>query len=90
MKYSAERTEWRQKRPDDALSKILKIITWVLTGLVFILVGLMRRPDLRIPLPDGVDLDFLPPVHAAINTAVAICLVAALIAISAGDRKSVV
>ncbi len=78
------RAEWLRRAPDHTLSKLLKIITWVITGLVFILVGLMRQPDLRIPLPEGVSLDFLPAVHAVINTLVAIALIAGLFAVMSG------
>ena len=60
------------------LEKKLKIGAWVITALVLILVGLMRRPEFKIPLPDGVDLSFLPPFHATVNALLAIVLVMAL------------
>src|SRR5690606_101324 len=66
------------------LSKKLKIVAWILTGAVLVLVGLMRRPELRIPLPEGWSFDFLPPVHAALNTGVSIALVVALMAVKQG------
>lgn len=61
--------------------KKLRLGVWIVTVLVLVLVGLMRRPELRIVLPDGVSLDFLPAVHAVLNTTVAIFLITALIAI---------
>lgn len=66
------------------LWKKLRIVTWILTGAVLILVGLMRRPDLRIPLPEGVDLTFLPAVYSAINGVVAVVLIAGLVAVFKG------
>jgi putative membrane protein len=61
--------------------KKLRIGVWIVTALVLVLVGLMRRPDLRVILPDGVHLDFLPAVHAVLNSAVAVFLIAALVAV---------
>lgn len=80
----SEREEWLRREPNEELSRKLKVVTWVLTGVVLILVGLMRRPELRIPLPDGVDFNFLPPIHAAINSIVAVLLVLAVLAVRAG------
>lgn len=84
MSFPTERSEWLKREPQEGLSKKLKIVTWILTGVVLVLVGLMRRPELRIPLPEGVVLDFLPPVHALINGSVAVLLVLSLSAIRAG------
>ncbi|BCU79145.1 DUF420 domain-containing protein [Luteolibacter sp. LG18] len=81
---SDERKEWLSRTPDEALSKKLGIVTWVLTAVVLILVGLMRRPELRIPLPEGWSFTFLPPVHAILNSLVAVCLVGALVAVKQG------
>jgi putative membrane protein len=79
-----ERKEYLSRSPDEALSKKLGIVAWILTAVVLILVGLMRRPDLRIPLPDGWSFAFLPPVHAVINTLVSIALVVAIVAVKQG------
>ena len=49
---------------------------------MLILVGIMRR--VKIPLPEGIDLGFLPPVHAGLNTCVALFLILALIMIKRG------
>ena len=55
----------------------LKIAAWVVTGVVLLLVGLMRR--VKIPLPDDVDVGFLPAVNASINSLTALLLVVALV-----------
>ena len=72
--------------PNVALGNKLRIVVWVLTVAVWLLVGAMRRPE-KIPLPEGVSLSFLPMVHAILNTSVAIFLVAALVMVK---RKNVV
>lgn len=64
-----------------ATEKKLRGGVWIVTILVLVLVGLMRRPELRIILPDGMHLNFLPAVHAILNSTVAVCLIAALIAV---------
>ena len=79
-----ERKEWLSRSPDEALSKKLGIIAWVLTAVVLVLVGLMRRPELRIALPNGWSFAFLPPVHAVLNSLVAIALVVAVVAVKQG------
>ena len=84
MTTNADREQWLAKQPNEKLSKTLKLATWIITALVLILVGLMRRPELRIPLPEGVDLGFLPPFHAIVNSIVAILLVLAIVAVKAG------
>jgi putative membrane protein len=81
---SDERKQWLSRPPQEALSKKLKVVAWILTGAVLVLVGLMRRPELRIPLPEGWSFSFLPPVHAALNTGVSIALVVALMAVKQG------
>ena len=72
--------------PNIALGNKLRILVWVLTVAVWLLVGAMRRPE-KIPLPEGVSLSFLPMVHAILNTGVAVCLITALVMIK---RKNVV
>lgn len=77
-----ERTQWLARPPREELSKKLGIAAWVLTAAVLGLVTLMRR--VKIPLPEGVDLSFLPPFHAAVNAVAAVVLVVALIAVLKG------
>jgi putative membrane protein len=79
-----ELKEWLSRTPDEVLSKKLGRVAWTLTAVVLVLVGLMRRPELRVPLPEGWSFAFLPPVHAAINTLVTIALVVAIIAVKQG------
>ena len=68
-----------------AMEQRLRAVVWVLTGLVLILVGMMRRPEFHIQLPEGVSLAFLPAVHAVLNSLVAVCLILAVISIKKGD-----
>ncbi len=75
-----ERELYTKQEPNLVLGKKLKIAVWVLTVVVWLLVGAMRRPE-KFPLPDGVSLSFLPAVHAALNTLVAIFLIVAVVMI---------
>ncbi len=77
-----ERTQWLRREPDNRLSAKLHIAAWILTAAVLALVGLMRR--VKIPLPEGVTLSFLPPFHAAVNAAAAVVLIIALVAVLKG------
>lgn len=61
--------------------KKLRIVVWIVTALVLVLVALMRRPELRVSLPEGMHLDFLPAVHAVLNSAVAVFLITGIIAV---------
>ena len=79
---SDERKEWLSRPPQEALAKKLKVAAWILTAAVLGLVGLMRR--VKIPLPEGVSLSFLPPFHAGVNAVAAVVLVVALIAVLTG------
>ena len=56
---------------------------WIVTVLVLLLVGLMRRPELRIDVGDA--LAFLPLIHAILNTLVALSLALAIVAIKQGN-----
>lgn len=75
----SEWDEFRSREANLVLAKKLKTLVWGVTLLVFLLVGLMRR--VSIPLPEGVSLAMLPPLHASLNTAAAVALVLALCAI---------
>ena len=70
--------------PKSALAKKLQIGIWIFTALVWLLVGAMRRPE-KIPLPEGFNLDFLPAVHAILNSCVALLLVVGLVMIKRGN-----
>lgn len=84
MTPSEERNEWLRRTPDHVRARKLGIGAWIVTALVLVLVGLMRRPELRIVLPEGISFAFLPPVHAAINTIVSVLLIAAILAVKSG------
>lgn len=71
-----------------AAEKKLRIGVWMITALVLVLVGLMRRPEFRISLPDGVSLGFLPAVHAILNSTVAIFLITALYAVKQRNDRA--
>lgn len=77
-----ERAQWLARPPQEELARKLGIAAWILTAAVLGLVGLMRR--VKIPLPDGVSLSFLPPFHAAVNAVAAVVLVIALLAVLKG------
>jgi putative membrane protein len=79
---SEERKAWLSRQPREELAKKLGIAAWILTAAILGLVGLMRQ--VKITLPDGVSLSFLPPFHAAVNAAAAVVLVIALIAVLKG------
>ena len=79
-----EHNQWLARAPQEALSKKLAWLAWIITAVVIILVGLMRRPELRISLPAGVSLSFLPAFHAAVNSLAAVLLILALIAVKQG------
>ncbi|MBK1830057.1 DUF420 domain-containing protein [Verrucomicrobiaceae bacterium R5-34] len=66
-----------QRQPDAGKLKVLTRASWVVSILVFSLVVVMGKYKLDI----GMDLSFLPPVHAVLNTLVAIFLVLAVVAI---------
>jgi putative membrane protein len=74
-----ERAQWLSRPPREELSKKLGIAAWILTAAILALVGLMRQ--VKIPLPEGMSLSFLPPFHAAVT---AVVLVIAFIAVIKG------
>ncbi len=64
-------------RPE--LAAKLNRAAWVITALVLVLVGLMRR--VKIPLPEGWDFGFLAPFHATLNGLTALVLIYAFVQI---------
>ena len=64
------------------LLKKLKIAVWIISSAVLGLVVLMR--EVKIPLPEGVSLSYLPPFHAILNTLAALSLIMAMVAIKKG------
>lgn len=71
--------QYLSQSPKLGLARNLQITAWILTVLVLGLVGMMRQ--IKLHLPEGVQLDFLPQVHAILNSIVAVLLIVALIAI---------
>lgn len=78
-----------QITPNIPLAKKLNILASIISILVLILVGVMRRVKLDV----GIDFSFLPPFHAIFNTLVAFFLILALYYIKQGNilahRKSI-
>lgn len=60
--------------PNDVLAAKLNKINIVLSIVVLLLVGIMRRVKIDL----GMDFSFIPPLSAILNTIVAICLIVAL------------
>jgi putative membrane protein len=58
------------------LAKRLNILAGVVTIVVLLLVGMMRRPQFKIAT--DIDFSFLPPFHATLNALVAVVLLFAL------------
>lgn len=56
--------------------KGLKILIWVVSAVVLLLVGVMRR--YKLPVPDGWDVNFLPAVNATLNALTAVALLFSL------------
>lgn len=56
-----------------ALEKKLNIAAWIISAAVLLLIGIMRR--VKIPLPEGMNFDFLPPFHATMNALTAVVLI---------------
>jgi putative membrane protein len=55
------------------LAKKLSGWAWVISIIVIALVVMMR--EVKIPLPEGVSLGFLPPFHATVNAITAVVLI---------------
>jgi len=72
--------------PNIALEKKLNKFAWLLTAVVLILIGLMRRPEFKIKT--DIDFTFLPAFHAGVNALTAIVLVIALIFIKQKNIKA--
>lgn len=79
----SELDSYRQRDPNLVLAKKLKVAVWIVTAVVLLLVGMMRR--VKIPLPEGMAFDFLPPLHALLNSGAALALVLSIIAIKGGN-----
>jgi len=69
-------------KPDTAQLKRLIRASWIVSAVIFIIVGGMGRIHIEI----GADLSFLPQLHAILNSLVAVSLITAVIAIK---RKNI-
>jgi putative membrane protein len=67
---------------NESLAKKLNVYAYIISALVIVLVGIMRRTKIDL----GIDFTFLPPVHALLNSLVAFFLILALFFIK---RKNV-
>jgi len=54
------------------LAKKLNVLAGILTIVVLLLVGMMRRPEFKIST--NIDFSFLPPFHATLNALAAVAL----------------
>lgn len=70
-------TTYLKHEPDAVQLKKLTRAAWLVSVLIFSLVVIMGRYKLDV----GADLSFLPPVHAVLNTLVALFLLVAFFAI---------
>ena len=61
-------------QPNLQLEKKLNTTAWIVSAMVLLLVGLMRRVKIDL----GVDFSFLPPFHASLNALTAVILLVAL------------
>lgn len=59
--------------PDLPLARKLSVVAWIITVIVLLLVGMMRRVKLDV----GIDFSMLPMVNAILNTCTAVILLCA-------------
>ena len=77
-----ERKEWLARPANEELSNKLKLVAWVLSSVVILLVVMMQQ--ISFNLPNGWSTMALPPFHASVNALVAILLLISLVAIRVG------
>ena len=77
-----ELSEFRSREPSLDLARKLTWVVWIVSVAVLGLVALMQ--EVKIPIPDNVDLSYLPAFHAILNLSAALFLVAAILAIKKG------
>ncbi|MCZ2102347.1 MAG: DUF420 domain-containing protein [Chitinophagales bacterium] len=66
---------------NEALGKKLTLVSYALTAIAFLSVGLMRR----VKIDTTIDFSFIPPLNALINTSVFVCLLVAFYFIRKGE-----
>lgn len=82
----SEVESYRGRDPRQSLAKKLTVAVWVISAAVLFLVGLMRQ--VKFNLPEGTNLDFLPPLHALLNSGAAFSLLMAIFSIKRGKVQS--
>jgi len=78
----SERSEWLSRPANEALAGKLKVVAWIVSAVVLLLVGVMQR--VRIDLPEGWDTSMLPPFHAFVNALGAAVLIVAVVFVKQG------
>ncbi len=76
--------DWRPGEPNPELGRKLAIASWLVTALVYLLTGMMRRPEFHVTLPAGWSTGGLPAFHAILNLLTALVLMAALVFVKQG------
>ena len=79
---SDERSAWLARPAQEQLSRKLKIISWILSSVVLLMVFFMQK--VSYDLPEGWSTMFLVPFHASVNALVGVLLIISLVAIKAG------
>ena len=69
----SEIESYRGRDAKQSLAKKLTVAVWIISAAVLFLVGLMRQ--VKFDLPEGMSLDFLPPLHALIEFGGGFCFV---------------
>ncbi len=77
-----ERSDYLKRDPLPELAKKLTTAAWIVSAAVLVLVASMGR--IKIALPEGVDLRWLPPVYSTLNVLCAVSLIMAVLTIKAG------
>ena len=78
----SEREAWLAKPAKTELAGKLRIVGWIVSAAVLLLVALMQR--INLDSPAWLNTSVLPPFHAAVNAAGAVVLILALIFIKQG------
>jgi len=72
------------KLPNPALEKKLNRLAYLVSFVVLLLVGMMRRVKIDV----GIDFSFLPPLHASLNALAAVILIFAFYFIKNGQVEN--
>jgi len=74
----------KMDKPNMALEKRLNILAIIISVIVLLVVGMMRR----VKLETGIDFSFLPPINAALNSIAALVLIFVFYKIKKGQREA--